>query len=102
MTKHLTPHPAAGKKVRLKPDVTLQMPTRAVPTEIVVEDWWDRIAGKSWMDCEGNPACLAYAVRSGLARGPVDDEVVYGKVGPFGHLVHVTELADDDTAGGDT
>lgn len=60
--------------------------------EIVVEDWWDRIAGKSWMHCNGNPACLIYAIT--LPVPPLDDEVVYGKIGSRGHLVHVTYLAD--------
>ena len=57
-----------------------------------VEDWWDRVAGKSWMDCNGNPACLIFAMRSGLAGLPTDDEVLYGKVGSFGHLVHISEI----------
>jgi len=55
-----------------------------------VEDWWDRIAGRSWMDCDGNPACLAYAM--GELEAPIDNEIVYGKIGSSGHLVHVTFL----------
>jgi hypothetical protein len=44
------------------------------------------------MDCDGNPACLIYALRSGLMGLPTDDEVLYGKVGIFGHLVHISEI----------
>lgn len=55
-----------------------------------VEDWWDRIAGRSWMVCDGNPACLLYAMSS--CGDPIDDEVLYGKIGSLGHLVHVTRL----------
>jgi hypothetical protein len=60
-----------------------------------VEDWWDRVAGCSWMDSDGNPAALDYAVRTG-SRGagavPLDNEVLYGKVEGFGCLVHRTEI----------
>ncbi len=64
--------------------------------EYRVEDWWDRVAGKSWMDCDGNPACLAYAVRS-AGRFPLDNEVVYGKSHGMGYLVHVSELGERAT-----
>jgi hypothetical protein len=62
-----------------------------------LEDWWDKITGKSWGDCDGNPACLLYALRTGMlpldnAAHSLDDEVVYGKIGNVGHLVHVSEL----------
>lgn len=59
---------------------------------LLVEDWWDRVVGRSWMVCDGNPACLEYAVR-GAGRTPIDDEVVYGKIGSLGKLIHVSELA---------
>lgn len=59
-----------------------------------VEDWWDRVAGKSWMDSDGNPACIDYALRSAHAALPIDNEVVYGKVGRIGCLVHVSELGE--------
>lgn len=84
MAVHCEPHPLAGKSVTIS----------AGPLSgqiIIIEDWWDRIAGKSWMYCDGNPACLDYAVRS--LGDPLDDEVVYGKVGWAGKLVHVSSLA---------
>lgn len=84
-------HPLACKTVILncKPD-----PDSLNGQEFVVEDWWENVAGRSWMACNGNPACLKYGMRSAFAGLPTDNEVVYGKVGMFGHLVHVSELGD--------
>ena len=59
---------------------------------ITVEDWWDRVAEQSWMDCNGNPACLIYAMRSGFANMPIDNEVFYGKIGGLGHIIHQSEV----------
>lgn len=59
-----------------------------------VEDWWDRLTGRSWMDSNGNPAAMNYAIRGGLSGLPIDDQVLYGKVGAFGHLVHVSEIKE--------
>ena len=60
---------------------------------MVIEDWWDRIVGKSWMGMTGNPACLEYAVRSATIQTPLDDEVIYGKTEDgLGHLIHITEV----------
>jgi hypothetical protein len=43
---------------------------------------------------DGNWAAMHYALRSALVEPmlPIDDEVVYGKIGAFGHIVHVSEL----------
>ncbi len=57
-----------------------------------LEDWWDCVAGQSWMSCSENPACLNYAIRSSKDHLPMDDNVVYGKIGAFGHLIHISEL----------
>jgi len=46
------------------------------------------------MDANGNPAALIYAIRSGFDGLPTDDEVVYGKIGSFGHLIHESELGE--------
>jgi hypothetical protein len=83
---HPEPFEGAGKTFALKID----------GIEIRVEDYWDRIAGKSWMDAEDNPAAIRYGIRSGSTGLPFDDEVVYGKVGcsGLGHLVHVSELGE--------
>jgi len=46
-----------------------------------VEGYWDEVTGGSWMDAQGNPACLIYAMRTGLMNQhvPSDNEVLYGK-----------------------
>ena len=82
MTRHENPSPLAGATVTLKDG-----------REYRVEDYWDRITGGSWMDANGNPAALIYAVRGATAGLPLDDEVLYGKIGSFGALVHVSEVA---------
>lgn len=60
--------------------------------ECEVEGYWADVAGRSWMDCKGNPACLKYAMRSGFNGLPTDNRVLYVKVGRIGHLVHESEL----------
>ncbi|VVB50622.1 Uncharacterised protein [uncultured archaeon] len=91
---HAKAHPLAGKTVKiLKGDFKGE--------EYRLEDWWDRVSGESWMNCEGNPACIEYALRSSGLRNkedatPIDNNVVYGKIGAFGKLMHVSTL---DTLG---
>ena len=82
---HNTQSPLAGKTVKIKDDAN-----KLGGETYVVEDWWDRVAGKSWMFCNGNPACMGYAIRAvGL---PTNDEVLYGKIGGLGYLVHISEI----------
>jgi hypothetical protein len=50
------------------------------------------MTGASWQDAAGNPAAVQYAVRAIVKRLPVNDDVVYGKVGALGYLLHVTEV----------
>lgn len=83
-------HELSGKTVRL--NVNGEDPDTLNGQEFVVEDWWINVAGQSWMTCDGNPACLRYAIRSAGAQLPIDNEVVYGKVGIAGFLVHASEL----------
>jgi hypothetical protein len=99
---HREPHPLAGQEARIRPNVRHpQYPTFG-GSEFRVEDWWDRVDGRSWMDCVGNPACLVYAMRAGTTGLPTDNEVVYGKgPGGFGSLVHVSELEPALVALGD-
>lgn len=64
------------------------------------EDWCENVIGRSWMAANGNPAALEYAMRSGIFGKnnevpTFSDDVVYGKVGGFGHLFHVNELDFD-------
>jgi hypothetical protein len=91
--KHNTSSEFAGKKVVLKDAATHPQFAKFGGQEFVVEDWWDRVAGKSWMISDGNPACLIYTIRSAHNSLPLDDEVVYGKLGMMGCLVHVSEIA---------
>lgn len=82
---HTTPHPLAGRTVKL-----------ANGTDFRIEDWNDRVFGRSWADMKGHPASLAYAGRAAAAKLPLDNEVVYGKDSDsMGHLVHVSELSGD-------
>jgi hypothetical protein len=93
-TIHTNPHPLAGHTVRLRAGVT--DPVRDMVTagaEFRIEDWWDRTHGNSWTDSPSNPAAFQYGLRIfRIGHIPLDDEVVYGKIGAFGHLVHNTEL----------
>lgn len=91
-TIHKTAHPQAGQTVTIQ--------TGSLKGESCrIEDWWDRVSGESWMFADGNPACLDYASRSGLKdQLPIDDEVIYGKIGPFGKLIHASEITSDDGA----
>lgn len=95
MTIHKESHSLAGQRVVLNSNVAKDITQGLVrPGEVFrVEDWADRVYGHSWMDARGNFAAIHYAVR--FAQGlPLDDEVVYGKIGNFGHIVHVSELGD--------
>ena len=100
---HDHPHHWAGKTLQLRPGV--QDPTQGkvvAGARFLVEDWWDRVNGRSWTDCAGNIAAFNYGIRIlTLGNIALDDEVVYGKIGPFGHLVHQTELSppSDGTSG---
>lgn len=91
--RHKEQHPLAGKTVRLA--LKKDGPNVKSGDAFRIEDWWDRIVGKSWGVCDGNPACLHYAMRSGFGGLPPDDEVVYGKVGAYGHLIHASELGEE-------
>jgi hypothetical protein len=82
-----------GKTVRIKEGVQHPQIPDFGGSEFRVEDYWDAMPGnESWMFADGNPACLVYAMRSAFAGIPTDNEVLYGKVGAFGHLVHVSEI----------
>jgi len=86
---HQEPSKLAGKTVKLKEGIGEEIENQ----QYTVEDWWDKVTGGSWKDATGNPAALKYAMRSGLnGDANFDDEVLYGKVGPFGHLVHISEI----------
>lgn len=87
---HDNKHPLAGKTVELINPRTKEN----IGTQYRITDWWDSLGQGSWMEGAGNFACLKYAMRAGSEGLPVDDEVVYGKIGSFGHLIHVSELGE--------
>lgn len=90
---HGTPHPLAGQTVTVTPTAAVYGHADAKPFEFRIEDWNDRVFGRSWMDMNGHPASLGYAMRSAVGGLPTDNEVVYGKDGHgLGHLVHVNEF----------
>jgi hypothetical protein len=94
MTVHSNPHPLAGQTVRLRAGVT--DPIREMVTggaQFRLEDWFDRLVGKSWANAAGNPAAFQYGLRVfHIGHIRLDDEVVYGKIGNLGHLVHNSEI----------
>ena len=53
-----TPFKFAGQTVKIKPDVK-----RIGGEEFVIEDYWENIAGVSWMFSNGNPAAMEYGIR---------------------------------------
>lgn len=89
---HSTAHPLAGETVAVK--LTGHPQIGEGPHEYKLLDWWDKLTGGSWMFADGNPAALIYAMRSGMNEMPLDNEVVYGHIGGFGHIVHVTEIIE--------
>jgi hypothetical protein len=103
---HAESHPLAGKTVKLNIQTggsPNKLDAELEGQEYVIEDYWDKLTGGSWMDADGNPACLKYAMRSGFNGLPLNNEVVYGKVYSetgfggsvgLGHLVHVSELGE--------
>ena len=52
-------------------------------TGYAVEGYWDEVTGSSWKDSKNIPACSNYARRAD-GHLPLDDDVLYGKIGAFG------------------
>ena len=91
--QHSTASPLAGQMVKLNLAHPFHNGDTLEPV-VVVEDWWDRVSGGSWMTSVGNPAALGYAVRGAIGRLPLDDDVIYAKDDTgVGHLVHASEVA---------
>lgn len=81
----------SGKTVQVKfKHPHPQLNTRTA--EFVVEDWWDRISDTGWQETYGSPVVVIYAERRKFDDLPLDEEVIYGKVGYFGYLVHASEI----------
>jgi hypothetical protein len=84
---------APGATVRIREGVTDPVKNLVVAgAEYQIEDLWIKVAGKSWMDSDGNPAAMLYGFRAGVTGLPADNDVLYGKIGGLGCLVHVSEI----------
>ncbi len=83
-----------GKTVKIKDQAGLEINGQNLAGEdFIIEDLWKNMTGSSWKtQVPGNPACMLYSYRSNDLDLPDDDMVIYGKVGGFGHLLHITEL----------
>lgn len=84
----------AGQTVTVHPKRDLE--NLVDGAEFRVEDWWENVYGQSWMTSDGNPAAMLYGMRNGIGRLPIDNDVLYGKVGALGYLVHVSEIEGYD------
>jgi hypothetical protein len=60
--------------------------------EFFVRDWWDRVGGHSWIMPKGSEVCLAYGKRVNDENLPIDNEVLFGKIGHLWLLIHLSEL----------
>lgn len=92
------PFEHAGKKVKVKEGVGKGLQVDDMSgMDFVIEDWCENVLGCSWMNANGNPAAMEYAIRI-AENGQNNDvpifsnDVVYGKIGGFGHLFHINEL----------
>lgn len=88
--------PYAGMTVKVKDSIGPDPLTGQILAgqDFTIEDWWQNVSGLSWMDSDGNPAALNYGFRIGLCGHsvPLNNEVLYGKIGMLGCLLHITEL----------
>lgn len=91
----------AGEIVKIKQGVGHALQGYAMDgMDFVIEDWWQNVAGCSWMEANGNLAALEYAIRIGKNGDNnnvpiISNDVLYGKIDGFGHLFHVNELELD-------
>ena len=88
----------AGQTVKTKQGVgTSSFGQDMSGQDFIVEDWWENVSGCSWMNAVGNPVALEYSIRH-TKYGDNNhvhlfcNDVVYGKIGPSGHIFHVNEL----------
>lgn len=88
--------PYAGMTVKIKDHVGADPMTGSALAgqDFTIEDWWVNVDGHSWMYSDGNPAALNYSFRIGMAQYfvPLDNDVLYGKIGGMGFLFHISEL----------
>ncbi len=85
---HKESHGLAGQTVKIKADDVC-----FGGAEYIIEDWHDIVMKISWKHDLRNPACLDYAVRAAKGDLPIDNEVLYGKIGLYGKLIHISQIA---------
>ena len=82
-----------GKTILLKKDAGTEPNGLNIGGELAwVEGYWDEVTGKSWMESDGNPAAIMYAMRAGMCSLPTDNNVLYVKISGLGHLIHTSEI----------
>lgn len=92
----------AGRTVKTKQGVGISSFGQDMSEQdFAIDDWWENVSGCSWMNADGNPAALEYAIRIAFHGDNnnvkiFSDDVVYGKIGLFGHIFHVNELELSD------
>lgn len=90
---HNASHPKAGQTVKIRFKEPGHFQISGLEHDFRLENWWDVMTGgTSWMESNSNPAAIVYGMRAGIANLPLDDDVVYGKIGNLGHLVHASEI----------
>lgn len=96
-TKNMEKFKYAGKKMKINKPIMIPGQVFVAGEIVEVEDYWINVGGKSWMLCDGNPACCIYGFRAGITGLPTDNNVVYAKSKEnLGHLFHVSELEPVD------
>ena len=83
-----------GKTYRIKSDSPYFLDKYGTPNpSIIIEGADKEVFGKDWGMMNGNPTCIAYAVRRGFDRSiQPTGQVYYGKINGLGELVHESEL----------
>jgi hypothetical protein len=92
---HEQAHPLAGQMVELNGKAGDLMQGEVEPgAQFRIEDWADRVFQNTWQAASmfGNWAAKHYGLRAQANGLPIDDEVLYGKIGALGHVVHVSEI----------
>ena len=86
-----------GRTYRLNQNTVDMVRGMVVPGALFrLEGRWRDLTGRSWAASDGNPAAMHYGMRSAVRPDPlpVDDEVWYGHIGSYGHLVHESEIGE--------
>lgn len=86
-----------GKKFKVRESSTHKQFKEFGGSIIEIEGYWSEVHGEEWPKSveNGNPAAIIYMLRTIDNNLPIDNKVLYGKIGSFGHLVHVSELDEE-------